>query len=101
MTPEIKAQVSDTLEHIVLAFIRSWETPFYPDSALALFTQTEDFSLVIDGWYEDTYEDWAAGIVDNLNTAPARAAGQTRLEAYCAFCRQARCEYEGDDLGEC
>jgi uncharacterized protein len=45
-------------------------------------------------------EEWAAGIVDNLNTVPARAAGQQRLEAYCAFCRQANREYEGDDLGE-
>jgi uncharacterized protein len=44
-------------------------------------------------------EDWAAGIVDNLNTAPARAAGQQRMAAYCAFCRQAAHEYGGDDLG--
>jgi uncharacterized protein len=43
-------------------------------------------------------EDWAAGIVDNLNTAPARAAGQQRMAAYCAFCRQAAHEYGGDDL---
>jgi uncharacterized protein len=45
-------------------------------------------------------EGWAAGIADNLNTAPARVAGQTRLEAYCAFCRQAIREYGGDDLGD-
>jgi uncharacterized protein len=43
-------------------------------------------------------EDWAAGIADNLNTVPARAAGQARLEAYRAFCRQALREYAGDDL---
>jgi uncharacterized protein len=43
-------------------------------------------------------EEWAAGIADNLNTVPARAAGQARLEAYRAFCRQALREYAGDDL---
>jgi uncharacterized protein len=43
-------------------------------------------------------EGWAAGIVDNLNTVPAQAAGRQRLEAYCAFCRQATREYEGDDI---
>jgi uncharacterized protein len=43
-------------------------------------------------------EEWAAGIVDNLNTAPARVAGQQRLEAHCAFCRQVIREYEGDDI---
>ena len=41
---------------------------------------------------------WLAGIVDNLNTAPARAAGRARLETYRAFCRQAAQEYEGGDL---
>jgi uncharacterized protein len=43
-------------------------------------------------------EGWAEGIVDNLNTAPARAAGQTRLAAYRAFCRQAAEEWNGEDL---
>jgi len=42
--------------------------------------------------------EWAADIVDNLNTSPARKAGQARLEVYCAFCRQANREYEGDDI---
>ncbi|MGW8317027.1 MAG: hypothetical protein ACWGNV_15630, partial [Bacteroidales bacterium] len=46
MTEETKAEVSEALENIVLSFLRSWEPPFYPDSALALFTRTEDFSLV-------------------------------------------------------
>ena len=67
MTPEIKADVSETLEKMVLAFLRSWEPPFYPDSALALFTQTEDFSLVIDGWYEDSYQKWAAGVPNYMS----------------------------------
>jgi hypothetical protein len=62
LTEEIKAQVSDTLEHVVLAFLHSWEPPFYPDSALALFTQTDDFSLVIDGWYSGSYREWAEGV---------------------------------------
>ena len=43
-------------------------------------------------------EGWAVGIVDNLNTAPARAAGRERLEVYRAFCQQALREYAGDDL---
>jgi uncharacterized protein len=43
-------------------------------------------------------EDWGAGIVRSLNTAPARAAGRVRLETYWAFCRQAMAEYHGDDL---
>jgi uncharacterized protein len=41
---------------------------------------------------------WAEGIADNLNTAPARAAGEARLEHYRAFCRQAADEFHGDDL---
>jgi hypothetical protein len=67
MTDEIKVEVSEALEHVVLSFLHSWEPPFYPDSALALFTQSEDFSLVIDGWYEDSYEDWAAGVPDYMS----------------------------------
>ena len=61
-TDEVKTQVSDSLEHIVLAFLHSWEPPFYPDRALQLFTQTEDFSLVIDGFYIGTYREWAEGV---------------------------------------
>jgi len=43
-------------------------------------------------------EGWAEGIADNLNTAPARAAGKMRLETYRAFCRQAAAEWNGEDL---
>jgi hypothetical protein len=46
----------------VLSVRHSWEPPFYPDSALALFTQTEDFSLVIDGYYIGSYREWAEGV---------------------------------------
>jgi ketosteroid isomerase-like protein len=67
MTEEIKAGVSENLERTVLAFLRSWEPPFYPDSALALFTRTTDFSLAIDGWNTDSYEDWAAGIPNYMS----------------------------------
>jgi uncharacterized protein len=42
--------------------------------------------------------DWQQGIVHSLNTAPARTAGRARLEAFCAFCRQAAQELNGDDL---
>jgi uncharacterized protein len=45
-------------------------------------------------------EDWGAEIVESLNTAPARAAGRTRLETYRAFCRSILREWEGDDLPE-
>ena len=62
MSVETAAQVSMDMEQVVLKFLHSWEPPFYPDSALACFTQTEDFSLVIDGWYTGSYREWAEGV---------------------------------------
>lgn len=62
MTEEMKAEVSEALENVVMSFLHSWEPPFYPESALALFTKTEDFSLVIDGWYTGSYQEWADGV---------------------------------------
>jgi hypothetical protein len=62
LTEETKAEVSRAMEQVVLKFLHSWEPPFYPDSALACFTQTADFSLVIDGWYTDSYQEWAEGV---------------------------------------
>ena len=67
MTDETRAEVSMALEQVVLKFLYSWEPPYYPDSALALFTQTEDFSLVIDGWYTGSYEEWAAGVPNYMS----------------------------------
>jgi uncharacterized protein len=46
-------------------------------------------------------DEWKARIartVRSFNTAPARAAAPARLEAYLAFCRQTRLEYNGADL---
>jgi uncharacterized protein len=42
---------------------------------------------------------WMEGAVANFHTSPARAAGRSRLETYHAFCRQARQELAGEDLG--
>ena len=42
--------------------------------------------------------DWQPRIVHNLQTAPARAAGQRRWERFRAFCEQAAQELCGDDL---
>jgi uncharacterized protein len=41
---------------------------------------------------------WREGIARNLHTAPARAAGRVRVEAYRAFYQQAARELDGDDL---
>jgi len=43
--------------------------------------------------------DWQPRIVRNLQTAPARAAGQRRWELFQTFCEQAARELGGDDLG--
>jgi uncharacterized protein len=50
-----------------------------------------------EGW-EPTAD--RTGIVDNLNTVPARMAGRERLETYRTFCQQAIREYAGDDIPE-
>ena len=45
--------------------------------------------------------EWEAHIartVRSFNTAPARAAAPARIEAYLAFCRQVRIEFDGADL---
>ncbi|MBL7200920.1 MAG: HD domain-containing protein [Anaerolineae bacterium] len=42
--------------------------------------------------------EWQEQIVRSLNTAPARAAGWKRLEAARAFYRQAKAEFNGEDL---
>jgi uncharacterized protein len=41
---------------------------------------------------------WGEGIVRSLNTSPARAVGQARLDAYRAFCQALQREYKGSDL---
>ena len=46
--------------------------------------------LADNGWQDDT--------LHSFNTAPARAAGRERMEAFRAFCEQAAREFNGDDL---
>ena len=48
---ELQESITSILERIALDFLKSWEPPYDPDAALALFTQREDFHLVIGGGY--------------------------------------------------
>ena len=59
---EQQDSIKDHLEGIAIEFLQSWEPPFYPDKALTLFTQSEDFHLVIDGIEIGNYRDWAEGV---------------------------------------
>ena len=45
-----------------MEFLKSWEPPFDPDGAVALFTQGADFHLIIDGMEISNYEDWAKNV---------------------------------------
>lgn len=60
--PELESQIKDSLETIAVDFLRSWEPPFYPEKALGLFTQSEDFFLIIDGLPIGEYAEWAEGV---------------------------------------
>lgn len=62
LTKNQEQGISDTLKTIATGFLKSWEPPFYPEQALKLFTQTEDFSLIIDGSWIDSYSEWAEGV---------------------------------------
>ena len=55
-------QISDSLKNVAISFLRSWEPPFNSDRALSLFTQSDDFYLVIDGFETDSYTEWAEGV---------------------------------------
>lgn len=57
-----EAQISDSLRSVVLSFLKSWEPPFNPEKALSLFTQNDDFYLVIDGLEIESYKEWADGV---------------------------------------
>ncbi|MCF8235585.1 MAG: hypothetical protein K9H13_12930 [Bacteroidales bacterium] len=54
--------IKNKLETIAKDFLKSWEPPFNPEAAVALFTQSDDFHLVIDGINIDTYSKWANGV---------------------------------------
>ena len=57
-----ETQISDSLKSVAISFLKSWEPPFYPERAISLFTQTDDFNLIIDGLEIDTYNEWADGV---------------------------------------
>jgi len=59
---EVKEAITKKLEGIAMEFLKSWEPPFDPDGALALFTQGADFHLIIDGYVISNYEDWARNV---------------------------------------
>ena len=42
--------------------------------------------------------DWQEGTVRSFHTAPARAAGRKRWEAFRDFCQRAMQEFDGKDL---
>ena len=54
--------LSDSLKNVALDFLKSWEPPFDSKMALDLFSNSSDFVLVIDGMYNNKYEDWASNI---------------------------------------
>jgi hypothetical protein len=59
----LQESIKSKLESIALTFLRSWEPPYDPDAALALFTQREDFHLVISGDYTaDNYLEWTEAV---------------------------------------
>jgi hypothetical protein len=55
-------QIADSLEHLAVSFLKSWEPPFDSEKALSLFTQSDDFYLVIDGFETSSYFEWAEGV---------------------------------------
>lgn len=59
---KIEKQVSDSLKTLAVSFLRSWEPPFNAEKALSLFTKSEDFYLVIDGFETDSYTEWERGV---------------------------------------
>lgn len=59
----LQDSISSKLEGIALDFLKSWEPPYDPDAALALFTQKEDFHVVIGGSYTcDSYAEWTEAV---------------------------------------
>ena len=55
-------QISDSLKNVAMSFLQSWEPPFNAEQALSLFTQSDDFYLVIDGLEIGSYSEWANGV---------------------------------------
>ena len=62
----IEKQISESLKNVAIEFLRSWEPPFHSEKALSLFTQSDDFYLVIDGFETSSYSEWAEGVPDYM-----------------------------------
>ena len=64
---ELQESITSKLERLALDFLRSWEPPYDPDAALALFTQKEDFHVVIGGGYTcDNYLEWTEAVPSSM-----------------------------------
>ena len=64
----LQESITIKLESIALEFLKSWEPPYNPDAALALFTQQEDFHLVISGGYKcDNYMEWIDAVHSSMH----------------------------------
>ena len=64
----LQESITSKLERIALDFLKSWEPPYDPDAALALFTQREDFHLVISGGYTcDNYMEWTEAVPNSMS----------------------------------
>lgn len=76
------AAIHTSLENIALDFLRSWEPPYDPDAALALFTQAKDFHLVIDGGYTcDSYTEWSKAVPRSM---------QHEVESYSSYSHEVK-----------
>ena len=65
---ELQESIKAKLEGIALDFLKSWEPPYDPDVALTLFTQREDFHLVIGGGYTcDNYVEWTEAVPRSMS----------------------------------
>jgi hypothetical protein len=66
--PENQAEqmVADTLIRIAKDFLLSWEPPFYEEESLKDFSKSDDFSMVIDGSYLGSYQEWASILPESM-----------------------------------
>ncbi len=64
----LQESITSKLERIALDFLKSWEPPYDPDAALAVFTQREDFHLVIGAGYTcDNYMEWTEAVPSSMS----------------------------------
>ncbi|MBK8944068.1 MAG: nuclear transport factor 2 family protein [Ignavibacteriae bacterium] len=55
---EYNFAVSDSLKNIAINYLKSWEPPFDPKGSLKLFSKTNDFTLISDGFYVPSFNKW-------------------------------------------